>query len=267
MKRLFSPGTLVGIISGFGLFCYAIYRSTENYIMFFSVNSLIMVAGGTLAATLISYRARYVFRTLQGLITILFPVHISPKSLTKEMYALLRWSAETHSAGLSGLQDMAEKSGIKDHFVKFGAGLISKGYKGERLRDLMVGNIDSSFERNMIQASILQTMGAIAPAFGMIGTLVGLIIMLEQMGGDVSKIGPGLAIALLTTLYGVLLSQLLFKPAAEKLQQGFEMTRYRNELIMEGFMMLTEGKLPLEIQDKLNSLLAPATQLDMGQGA
>ena len=60
MRRLLSPGTLLGIVSGFGLFCYAIYGSTDNYLMFFSVNSLIMVCGGTFAATLISYRARYV---------------------------------------------------------------------------------------------------------------------------------------------------------------------------------------------------------------
>ena len=99
---------------------------------------------------------------------------------------------------------------------------------------------------------------AVCPAFGMIGTLVGLIIMLQQMGEDPTQLGVGLALALITTLYGVLFARLVFIPAASKIQQREEIVRFRNYLVAEGLSLLAERRSPRYIQDKMNSYLDPA---------
>ena len=106
-------------------------------------------------------------------------------------------------------------------------------------------------------------MGAAAPAFGMIGTLVGLIIMLDNMGGDPSSLGKGLAVALLTTLYGVLFSRIIFLPAATKILQREEIIRFRNYLIAEGLSLLADKKSPRYIQDRMNSYLDPAIHFNI----
>ena len=115
----------------------------------------------------------------------------------------------------------------------------------------------------MVSTNIIKNMASICPAFGMLGTLVGLIIMLDSMGADVSKIGPGMALAMLTTLYGVIFSQLIFKPAAEKLQQISAIFKFRNTLMMEGFLSLSVRENPLKVQDRLNSFLSPDLRFDM----
>jgi chemotaxis protein MotA len=92
----------------------------------------------------------------------------------------------------------------------------------------------------------------------MIGTLVGLIIMLDKMGDDPSQLGPGMAVALITTLYGVLFSRLVLLPAAAKVQQREEIVRFRNYLVAEGLALLAERKSPRYIQDRMNAFLDPS---------
>jgi chemotaxis protein MotA len=107
-------------------------------------------------------------------------------------------------------------------------------------------------------------MASTCPAFGMIGTLVGLVIMLDNME-DPSAIGPGLAVALITTLYGVLFSRLIFLPAALKIQQREEIGRFRNYLVTEGLSMLADRRGPRYIQDRMNSYLDPSIHFQIDQ--
>ena len=113
------------------------------------------------------------------------------------------------------------------------------------------------YQRAMVEADILKNMAAAAPAFGMIGTLIGLIVMLSTLGGDAGAMGAGLAVALMTTLYGVLLARWVFMPASSKLSQKEGILRFRNFLIGEGFAMLAESRSPRYIQDRMNSYLDP----------
>jgi chemotaxis protein MotA len=106
-------------------------------------------------------------------------------------------------------------------------------------------------------------MAVASPAFGMVGTLIGLIIMLDNMGDDPSQIGAGLAVALVTTLYGIMLARLIFAPAAAKLQQREEIFRFRNYMIVEGLSMLADEASPRHIQDHMNSYLDPTIRYDI----
>ena len=264
MNRTFSIWTLVGFIFGVSLFVYAIIMSTENYMMFLSLSSLIMVLGGTFAAMMISFQARYVMRALGTLVMVVFPFHINPQKLTDESKRFLEWSKQIQAGQLKQVEQ--EVSGIKDPFLKFATELLCAGYKGPELRSLLTDFAEKVYERKMVQTYILNSMAAASPAFGMIGTLVGLVIMLDNMGSDVSKIGAGLAVALLTTLYGVLFAQLLFKPVAEKNGQIEAILRHRNMILMEVFVLLSEGKSVFKVQDKLNTFLSPKFWLNQMKG-
>jgi chemotaxis protein MotA len=106
-------------------------------------------------------------------------------------------------------------------------------------------------------------MGGIGPAFGMVGTLVGMVMMMANLGGDPTAMGGSLAIALLATLYGVLSARLIWFPAAEKIKQREEIVRFRNYLVAEGLALLAERKSPRFIQDKMNSYLDPAIHFNI----
>jgi chemotaxis protein MotA len=102
-----------------------------------------------------------------------------------------------------------------------------------------------------------------APAFGMIATLVGLVVMLDKMGTDPSKVGPGMAVGLMGTLYGVTFARIILMPTASKVQQREEIVRFRQYLVAEGLALLAERRSPRYIQDKMNSFLDPAMHFDI----
>ncbi len=249
--------SLVGIILGFGLFFVSIALSTNNFLMFFDFASLMLVVGGTLASTMISFRGNYVILAFKELVGIFTPQNITSQTLYKEVEKIINLARVLKQKGMVELESEFQRSNIKDPFVKYGGELVVTGYKGDELRKMLTNFVETSFERNLVPSHVLRTMASFAPAFGMVGTVIGLIIMLDKMGNDPSALGKGLAFALITTLYGVLLAQLLLRPAAEKVKQKQEILRFRNLLITEGFVLLGENRDSILIQDMLNSFLDP----------
>jgi len=252
-----SFSTLFGIIIGLSLFVYAILSSTDNYVMFISISSFLLVIGGTLAATMISYQGRYVVKTLISLLSIVGPFNLNAKSIFGDVGRIIEFSSIAKKQGPLGIEKALTEKEKKDPLIFFGVNLLTSGYNGKDVRMMLEDAVESHFQRKMVQAKILNSMSTFCPAFGMIGTLVGLVIMFEKMGSDIGAIGKGMALALLTTLYGVLMSNLFFKPASEKVRQREEIYRFRNLLIMEGLAMIAEGKDSLTIQARLNSFMDP----------
>ena len=140
--------------------------------------------------------------------------------------------------------------------------VLSAG-KSEEIYRLTEEFIETTYDRNNQEVEILDTMASFSPAFGMIGTLVGLVIMLGNMGGDPKAIGEGMAVALITTLYGVLFANLFLKPAARKLEQQFSLIRYRDKILMEGISMLPNKPHPYTVQDHLNRYLDSSNHFDI----
>jgi chemotaxis protein MotA len=252
-----SFSTIFGFIIGFSLFIYAIISSTDNYIMFVNISSFLLVIGGTLAATMIAYQGTYVIRTLLSLVSIIGPFSLNAKTLFADVGRIIEFSTIASKQGPLGVEKALTEKESQDPVISFGVSLLTSGYKGTEVRKMLDDTVESSFQRNMVQSHILNSMAAFCPAFGMIGTLVGLVIMFEKMGSDISAIGMGMALALLTTLYGVLITQLILKPASEKVRQRQEIFRFRNLLIAEGLAMIADGHDSLSIQDRMNSFLDP----------
>ena len=259
-----SFNTFLGVLAGFGLFFGSVMLSTDNAFVFIDSASIVLVLGGTLAATFISYEARSVMQALNAIISTLRLHRVGQGGLNAEVGRVIRWAYLVQKEGMLALDAEAKKtSGWDGGFLRFGVELILTGYGGEEVRRILANTIETSFERNMVRVAILRSMAATAPAFGMIGTLVGLVIMLDEMGGDPSALGPGLAVALITTLYGILLARLIFAPAASKLQQREEIARHRGYLIAEGLSMLADKASPRHIQDRMNSHLDPTVRYDI----
>jgi chemotaxis protein MotA len=255
--------TIIGFLAGIILFVGSIVIATNNYGAFWDFPSLIMVVGGTFASTFISYEPRYVLQAFRLLSTIFLAPKIQRGVLQGEVARCIRWGYMIQKTGLNALEADTAKLKHQDRFLGFGVDLVVSGYSGPEVRQILSNSIENAFMRNCVPADILRNMAGTAPAFGMIGTLVGLIIMLGQMGADPAALGPGMAVALITTLYGVLLPRLMLMPAASKIQQREEILRFRNYLVAEGLALLAERKNPRFIQDSMNSFLDPSIHFDI----
>lgn len=264
--RLLSWDTIFGIAIGFGLFIYAIDSTTDNSIIFISVSSLAMVVGGTFAATMISFQARYVIKSLKALFVILLPYKANAKSIFGDVGILLEWSKEVKQKGLPILDEKLvelQEDKNSDTFFTYALTMVTSGYKGAELQDLLEEYLENVYSREQVQTNILKNMAAVAPSFGMVGTLVGLIIMLDNLQADAGSLGKGLSLALVTTLYGVVAANLVFKPAALKTDQKNSIERYRNVILTEGFVLLSLKADPIKLQDKMNSFLDSSLHFDI----
>ena len=258
-----SLATVLGLLIAFGLFFGAIGISTDNPFVFWNGAGLLMVVGGTLAATFISFEPRYVWLSLRLIGRIIFAPKVGRNILKAEVGRVIKWAYTVQRGGFPALESEAKRSVTGDRFLRFGVEMVVSGYKGEEVREILANSIENTYVRNTVQVSILKTMATTSPAFGMIGTLIGLVIMLDNMGNDPTKLGPGLAVALLTTLYGIVFARLIYLPAASKVQQREEIMRFRNYLLAEGLALLADRRSPRFIQDKMNSFLDPAIHFNI----
>jgi len=255
--------TITAFVASFALFFGAIAWSTSHWVIFFDLISFVMVVGGTLLATFIAYEPRYVLLSLKLIWRIMFSSKVGREILKSEVGRVIRWAYTVQKSGLPALEAESGKAVSGDKFLIFGIEMVISGYTGNEVRDILTNTIETTFSRNVVPVNILKSMASASPAFGMIGTLVGLVIMLDNMGTDPTQLGPGLALALITTLYGILAARLIFLPAASKVMQREQIVRFRNYLVAEGLAMLADRKSPRYIQDRMNSYLDPAIHFNI----
>ena len=264
-----SLSTILGALLGVSLILGAIFMSTVTAgispIVFWSLSGLMIVVGGTMASAFVSYEARYVILSLRNFVEIVKVQKVGRNMLNFEVGRIIRWGYVVNSKGPLALESEVAKIKREDKFIGFGVELLVTGYNGQEVREIMSNATESAFGRSVVQAEILKTMAGSAPAFGMIGTLIGLIVMLAGLSGGSSSVGEGLAVALTTTLYGVIMAHLLFKPAANKVRQREEIKRFRNIMISEGLALLADRQSPRKVQDMMNSYLDPAIHFDIDQ--
>ena len=258
--------TILGFVVGIAFFLFSIVLSTDNYAIFFHLTGIMMVIGGTLAATFVAFEPRYVLQAMRSAGSIFFQHKVGRAILTGEVGRMIRWGYMVQKSGLPALEADAKKLKEQDKFLGFGIDLVISGYTGPEVREILTNTIETTYHRHLVPAEILRSMASNAPAFGMIATLVGLVIMLDHMT-DPSKIGPGMAVGLMGTLYGVLFARILLMPTASKVQQREEIVRFRKFLVAEGLALLAERRNPRYIQDKMNSFLDPALHFDIDKMA
>ena len=146
------------------------------------------------------------------------------------------------------------KSKTSDPTTRFMFDLVSTNYSSRELRDMADMYLDKRLTQEIQKADVLSMMSATSPAFGMVGTILGLIVMLGNLD-DPSAVGPGLSLALLTTLYGVAFANLVFAPMAKKIRYNMGIVETRESITIEGIILIKEGKSEMMIKDQLFSLL------------
>lgn len=258
---MFSFSTLIGFFAGISLFVFAVVSSTDNHQIFVSLSSFALVFGSTIAASLVSYSTKDVLIAVRCMAATFFHAPTSQQHLNKLVARFVEWSTVYRAGGIAELENSLTEKEKKDDFIRNGIELMGSGYKNSDIRMMLTDESDASWQRRTLEAKVLNTMAVYAPGFGMVGTIIGLIIMLDNMNGDMAALGKGLALALITTLYGVVLSNLFFKPAANQVTEKQETWYFRNQLITEGFVLLAEKRDPMFIQDRLNAYLQPASRL------
>ncbi len=243
--------TLVGVIVAFMLIGTAIILGGGSFVAFFDASSVMVVVGGSIAATLISFPLKN-FLSVFGVAmkTLLYKLDSIPE-LVEEIVSL----AETaRRDGLLALESRLDD--IENPFIVLGVQMAVDGTRPEVMEDILRTEIDAVATRHRDGKGLLDCMGRFAPAFGMIGTLMGLVIMLGDMS-DPSKIGQGMAVALLTTLYGAIASNVVFLPCAEKLGFTNKQELLAMEIIVRGIMAIQSGENPRVIEQKLNTFIPP----------
>lgn len=258
-----SYATLLSAIFAFTLLLVAIVHGTDDYMSFVSTEGIFIVILGTIAYGYMSYQARYMNLAMKACWDMMKKPRTGRDKLHDDILMLIKWAYIVQTKGVPALEIEVKNSGVTDQFMLYGADLVATGYKPEDVRSMLENAALVTYERNTIPVGILKNMAGAGPAFGMMGTLVGMVIMLGNLGSDMSKIGGALSVALTATLYGVVTARLFYMPAAEKLKQKEEIYLHRNEMVAEGFVMIAEKQSPRFMQDKLNSFLDPNMHFDI----
>jgi chemotaxis protein MotA len=254
---------LMGALLGVSMIVLSVIMSTTKYGLFFDLHGLMMVGGGTVAMSYMGYQPIYVNTAFKAIIWMFHKPKSTRESLNTEIMRLIKWSYLIQKSGLPALEGEIKNVPASDAIVSYCLTLVISNHSPAELRGMMETAVESEYERRSVPVDILKTMAAACPAFGMVGTLLGLVVMLQEIGSDMSKIGVGMSIALVTTLYGVVFARLIFLPAALQLQQKEEIDRFRNYMMVEGLIMLAEKKGPRFMQDKLNSFLEPKNHFNL----
>lgn len=259
-----SFSTLFGVLFGALLVGWGIVSATTEWQIFINWPSMAIVLGGTLTASFIGYKWNYIFNAFLNVFEIFIEPGINNKSLQKDVADMLQWAEQVQRDGSVAYDAIAGGLNKKESFAKYVLSLMSTGYAVEEVREFAENSIEETYFRNLTGSSILNSMAAAAPAFGMVGTLIGLIVMLSKMDTP-SEMGPGLAIALVTTLYGVLLARYVFEPTSTKVKQLYSIQRFREYLQLEGLIMVLERRSTFFMKDRLNSYLDRKSMLKMTQ--
>ncbi len=238
--------TLLGLIAGISIIGSAILLGSSPGV-FFNLPALMIVAGGTLAATFIKFPLAHVLNALKVAGNAFVRQDDKPLELiekTKQLAALAR------KRGMLALEDEE----VNNAFYQKGIQLCVDGMPPDLVQKILREDMEITAERHSIGQRIFRSLGDSAPAFGMIGTLVGLVQMLVNLD-DPAAIGPAMAVALLTTLYGAMFAQLVALPIADKLEMRQITEQTNQQLIIEGIHCIQQGYNPRVIEELLTAYL------------
>ena len=243
--------TLIGIAAGFACVVISIVLGGDIS-SFLDIKSVFIVLGGVICATIASFPMKRIVNLLKAIQNAFKKDTVD---INNDVEMLISMANTARREGILALEGSMEE--VQDPFLKKGIMLIVDGSDPELIKGIMETDLEFIKERHAETRAILDAMAAYSPAFGMIGTLIGLINMLKTLS-DVSSVGPSMAVALVTTFYGTILANLVFNPLSKKLKAVGNREYLRKELILEGLLSIQDGENPRIIREKLNAFTARA---------
>jgi chemotaxis protein MotA len=243
--------SILGIAVAVALILGSIAMGTAPMSSFYDLPSILIVFGGSFAAVIICFP----LRNLLSLPHVTRKVFLNrPESFPLLIEQLVSLAETARRDGLLALEGRLDE--VHHAFIRLGIQMAVDGTRPEVIEDIMRTEIDAVATRHREGKAIMDQMGRFAPAYGMIGTLLGLIMMLSNMA-DPSSIGRGMAIALITNLYGTLAANIFFIPFAEKLGFINKQEMLGLEIIVRGIMAIQSGENPRVVEQKLTTFLPP----------
>lgn len=244
--------SIIGLLLGTALLILSIAIAPgASFGAFIDYPSIMVVLGGSVASILICFPLKSVLNTARVIKNVFFNRQEDFRGLIDQIVSL----AETaRRDGLLALEGRIEE--LSNAFVILGIQMAVDGTRPEVIEDILRTELSAVATRHRNGRNVLDQLGRFAPAFGMIGTLIGLIIMLGNMD-DPAAIGPGMAVALITTLYGAIVANLVALPMAEKLNHINKHEMLIMEIIVRGIMGIQAGENPRVIEQKLNTFIPP----------
>lgn len=255
----------IGTVAGLGIAIVAIAISIVlgggNPASLINIPSIFVVFGGTAGAILASYPMAAVLKVHTVILKSIFG---TPLDAAKTIKDLVSYAEIARREGILSLENHVEE--MDDPFIVRGIKMAVDGTDPELIRTILDTELEALMDRHAQGKAILDTTGKMAPAFGMIGTLMGLIFMLQSMD-DPSAIGPGMAVALITTLYGALIANVVTGPIAEKLAANDADEVLVKTIVIAGVMSIQSGDNPRVVESKLLTYLPPAQRAALEEAA
>ncbi|MFC1513506.1 motility protein A [candidate division KSB1 bacterium] len=250
----------IATIAGLGLgilFCLlSVLFAGGDVLSFINQPASIMITvGGTFAAVIISYSLKEFLNIPNVFKKTFFLDEEDPHEI---IALLVKFAERARREGILALEKQMEE--VQDTFLKNGIQLAVDGTEPELLKDIMETELYYLEERHSKGQGQLESFANLAPAWGMVGTLLGLIMMLAKLD-DPSALGPGMSLALITTLYGSLMANLLFTPLQTKLKEMSKSEMLTRQLMIQGILSIQSGDNPRIVEQKLNSFIAPGDRV------
>lgn len=243
--------TIIGLVVAFGLIIGSILVG-GSLMAFVDVPSLLIVLGGTGGVALISFPLAQVLESFKVAVNVFkYPL----PNIKDQNQKFLEYAEATRRDGILALEGAI--SSIEDPFMRRGLQLLVDGVDAEKIEAMLWDELDGVASRHRRGAQTFEALGAAAPALGLVGTLIGLVQMLQAMD-DPSSIGPAMAVALLTTFYGALFANVVFNPIAGKLRVRHDEEQLGRQLVIKGLLGIARGENPRILGQQLEADLAPS---------
>lgn len=249
--------TVIGLVLGVIVIVGAVLLG-GTVAMFVDIVSVLVVIVGSIAALLIAFPMGHVIKMPKVMMNAVFT---KPQDLASLIKELVGYAEVARRDGILSLENHTED--MSDEFIVSGVRMAVDGTDPELIEQILEIDLENLEDRHAVGKSTLDAMGRYAPSFGMIGTLIGLVAMLGNME-DPSGIGAGMAVALLTTLYGAILANVIFIPIADKLALRSTEEVLAKTIIIKGVMSIQAGDNPRVVESKLKTFL-PASQRNFGE--
>lgn len=249
-------GTVIGLTIAVAACVVSVVMGGGSVKAFVDPASIIVVGGGTIGAVIVCFPLAQVLRVHKVVLKALFSKPEDPRKIIAD---LVRYAEVARREGILSLENLVAE--MQDPFLVRGVKMAVDGTDPELIKQIMETELEAMSMRHARGKQILDTVGRLAPAYGMIGTLLGLILMLGNMD-DPKAIGPGMAVALITTLYGALVANMVTGPLADKLACRDSEEMLTKTLVITGVMAIQSGDNPRIVESKLMTFLPPSMRED-----
>ena len=245
--------TLFGMLGAFGVVTYSVIKTDQLPLFTEDLFSPIFVLSGTMLGVMIRFSLGHFFSSLKAVAKTFANTNDDPQALIDE---IVQMATVSRKDGLLAL----EKIKVSEEFLEEGVQMLIDGSNPEVVKQSMTKNMRGILERNTSSEKVWRSMGEASPAFGMIGTVVGLVAMMANMD-DPKAIGPAMALALLTTLWGSVLANVIFLPVADKLKYRSGSQKLKLTICIDGVMAISAGQNPRVIASVLSAYLDPTQRV------